>query len=125
MPNVYFPFTTSFQICYKYRFTRDARKILFANAKKMFENAFKNKNGEDIELDGNFFASTSSAEVQLFKGLNEGRREDVRVAEEQGEIEDEARLRAEAKYRERRTRFNILENLESPPPSPRILHLRV
>lgn len=36
-------------------------------------------------------------------------------------VEDEARLRAEAKYRERRARFNILE---SPPLSPpTILHL--
>lgn len=40
------------------------------------------------------------------RGLNEGRREDVRVAEE-SRVEDEAQLRAEAKYRERRTRVSI------------------
>lgn len=39
-------------------------------------------------------------------------------------VKDEARLRAEAKYRERHARFNILESLPlSPPSPPRILHL--
>lgn len=39
-------------------------------------------------------------------------------------VEDEARLRAEAKYRERHARFNILESPPlSPPSPPRILHL--
>lgn len=39
-------------------------------------------------------------------------------------VEDEARLRVEAKYRERHARFNILESPPlSPPSPPRILHL--
>lgn len=88
-----------------------------------FENAFKSKNGEDTEIDGNFFAFASSAKVQLFKSMRSEWRAKVRRAcGGRARVKDEARSKVKAKYRERRARFNILES-PLPPPPLRIHHL--